>query len=98
MDSKRIAWLPRDEEKNKSLYGISFGLAEEVIRNSVSFQCRNIHGDFAFIGLTNNMNHVLYVYCVDEEGFRKIKRARIATIEEENIFFFALSGGQNGRS
>ncbi len=77
---------------------ISFGLAEEVIKNSASLQCRNIHGDFAFIGLTNSMEYVLYIYCVDEDGFRKIKRARIATIDEENIFFYALSGGQNGKS
>jgi hypothetical protein len=44
------------------------------------------------------MRMILYVYCIDEDGLRRIIRARTATLSEQYIFFKYLAGVKNERS
>ncbi|HXH73850.1 MAG TPA: hypothetical protein VNJ08_02725 [Bacteriovoracaceae bacterium] len=94
LTDKVIAWLQEDERKNIIVNGITFLQAKEVIENQASVQIRNLHGDFAYIGLTDDLMKIIYVYCIEEDGFRRIKRARLASNIEAAAFFAALAKGE----
>ncbi len=95
MQSKRVAWLKDDEQENILKYDLDFTLAKQIILNELSISVDNIHRDCSYIGLTDNMKEVLYVYCIDEDGISRIVMARRATPLEKNAFFDLISGAQN---
>jgi hypothetical protein len=95
MQSKRVAWLLEDEKVNISKYDLDFTLAKQIIINNMSITVSNIHGDNSYIGLTDDMKEVLYVYCIDEDGFSRIVMARRASTLEQNAFFDLISGANN---
>jgi len=98
VQSKRVAWLKDDEQENILKYDLDFTLAKQIILNNLSISVDNIHGDCSYIGLTDNMEEVLYVYCIDEDGISRIIMARRATPLEKNAFFDLISGVQNEES
>ena len=89
---KPVIWLPEDEKENVSRYGITFEQANEVVENQSSFMVANIHGDYLFIGLDYAMEVVIKVYCIDDDGFRRIKRAERANASEADAYFAKLAG------
>ena len=95
MQSKRVAWLREDEKVNILKYHLDFTLAKQIILNNLSISIENIHGDNTYIGLTDNMKEVLYVYCIDEDGLSRIVMARRASVIEQNAFFDLISGVNN---
>lgn len=95
MKIKRVAWLKDDEKENISKYDLSFDLAKEIIMNTLSISVENIHGDFSYIGMTDDLLEVIYVYCIDEDGMTRIMLARRATPLEKNLFFDFISGDDN---
>lgn len=98
MKSKRVAWLNEDEKENISKYDLSFDLAKQVILNELSLALDNVHGDYSYIGLTDDMLEVVYVYCIFEDGITRIVLARRATSIEKNSFFDVISGASNEKN
>lgn len=94
MSLPRIIWRAQDEIENVRLFDVSFGPAVEVIENESSVKVSNIGGDAAYIGPTNDLKSILYVYVVLNEGFRVIQYARRATPKEIDSYFLMLRGGK----
>lgn len=78
MDYLPVAWSYKDELSNIEEFKVNFKEAREVVLNSSSLKLRNIQKDYSFIGPIDNLNKILTVYCVKEDGFRKILTARKA--------------------
>lgn len=98
MKSRRVAWLNEDEKENISKYDLSFDLAKQIIMNNLSIAVENIHGDYSYVGLTDDMLEVVYVYCIFEDGITRIVMARRATSTEKNVFFDFISGASNEKN
>jgi uncharacterized DUF497 family protein len=88
----RVSWSREDEIKNIESYSVNFTEAREVVLNQSSLSIPNIHGDYFFLGPTDRLDKILAVYCVLEEGFRKIVKAKKADKDESNTYFNHLSG------
>jgi uncharacterized DUF497 family protein len=86
-----IAWLLEDELANIRQFDLSFEKAKEVLLNTVSLRLPNIAGDSVYVGLTDDMKHVLFVYCKREDKFRKIILARRASKHERDAFFESIA-------
>lgn len=82
-----IAWLQEDEIENIRRYDLGFSRAKEAILNQASLAIPNTAGDAAYVGLTDDLKDVLYVYCAKNEGYRQILFARRASKGETNTFF-----------
>lgn len=95
MKNKRVAWLKEDEEKNIRKYGLSFSQANEVINNELTLKVRNVHNDYTFIGFTDDLIEVLYVYCINDQSIRRVISIRKATMNEKNALFLKIAGAEN---
>ncbi len=89
---KKLAWLDIDEEINIRKFGIDFSKAKEVIFNKSSLSIPNIHSDYCYIGTTEDLKDVLYLYCKKEDEFIRVTMARKAADDEKNEFFKKLRG------
>jgi uncharacterized DUF497 family protein len=86
-----IAWLQEDEIENIRRYDLGFNRAKEVLLNTVTIKLPNISGDSIYIGLTEDLSDVLYVYCKSDDGFRRIVVARRANKKEKDAFFASIA-------
>lgn len=86
-----IAWLQEDEIENIRRYDLGFKRAKEVLLNTATIKLPNISGDSVYIGLTEDLLDVLYVYCKKDDGFRRIVVARRATNKEKDTFFASIA-------
>jgi uncharacterized DUF497 family protein len=86
-----IAWLPEDEDENIRIYDLSFVKAKEVLLNTATIKLPNISGDNIYLGLTEDLSDVLYVYCKKDDGFRRIVVARRASDQEKDTFFASIA-------
>lgn len=84
-----IAWLQEDEMENIRRYDLGFNRAEEAVLNQASLVIPNTVGDAAYVGLTDDLKDVLYVYCAKNEGFRQILFARRAS-EAKRTYFLII--------
>jgi uncharacterized DUF497 family protein len=88
----RVVWSHIDEIENISTYDIHFREAKEVVLNPSSLMIRNVKRDFTYIGPTDNLAKILLVYCILDDGFRRIVYARNASSVEQNSYFNFLAG------
>ncbi len=93
MDYLTVAWSYEDELSNIKAFKVNFKEAREVILNSSSLKLRNIHKDYTFIGPVDGLSKILAVYCMKDDGFRRILTARKAILKEENAYFSFLAMG-----
>lgn len=93
MDKLRVIWNHDEEQENILKFGVNFREAKEVVLNASSLKLRNLYKDFQFIGPVNDLSKILVVNCIPEEGFRKVRWARKASLKEQNAYFNFLANG-----